>query len=322
MSAAHEDKRTDGKRLPSRVFLLTLALFAALLGGVLLLRLSSKPQQVVVPARQPAPITKKERHPQEEIIQFAVDHDPNDKTLEYMRGQAVSLARAMDNPRHLCNPLVTAKTKITGFTIKPLTKGDKMYTVWLSDGVTTCGLDALHSDGKHPELFQGDFLRRFYLQDLEGGFAYNQQLMQRAFSPDNKGFSKADIGEAAHDMLFEACGESFFQNTLPQQYSGFTVSDGYNLTENSPQSDGGLHFTKNVVRASLRRTDMPQANAFDLTVQSKVDVYIQAEPSGSTLSFKVVYVDVNNNGFDPTRYGRTGSALGQVSTPPTIQRLR
>ncbi|MEI6394962.1 MAG: hypothetical protein WCT12_28125 [Verrucomicrobiota bacterium] len=322
MPPANKDNGTNGKHLPSRAFFYTLAIFAVLLGGALLWHSSSKPPQMAAPAKPPEQIVTKERHSREQLMPFAVDHDPNDKTLEYMRGQAISLAKAMDNSRHPCNPLVTAKTKITGVAIKPLTKGDKIYTMWLSDGVTTCGLDDLHSEGKHPELLQGDFLRRFYLQDLEGGFAYNQQLMQQALSPDNKRFSKVDIGEVAHDMLLEACGDSFFQNTLPQQYNGFSVSDGYNLTENSPQSDGSSHYTKNVVRASLRRTDMPQANAFDMTVQSKVDVYIQAEPSDSSLSFKVVYVDVNNNGFDTTKYGRTGNVSGQASTPPTAKRLR
>lgn len=321
MPVAHKEKKQTSSTCRA-AFLFTLTFFAVLLGGALLWHMSSKPQHVVVPAKRPAATTTKEPYSQKEFMPFAVDHDPKDKTLEFLRGQAVSLAKAMDNPRHPCNPLVTAKTKITGVAIKPLTKGDKMYTVWLSDGVTTCGLDALHSEGNHPELFQGDFLRRFYIQDLQGGFAYNQQLMQRAFSPDNKPISKADVGEVAHDMLLEACGNSFFLNTLPQQYCGFMVSDGYSLTENSPQSDGGLHYTTNVVRASLRRTDMPQVNPFDQAAQSKVDVYIQAEPPDSSLSFKVVYIDVNNNGFDPTKYGRAGSISGQAFTPPTAKRLR
>jgi len=320
MLPVEENNRTNRSHWPGKAFLATLALFVPLLGGALLWRSAPKPPQA--PAKQPDPIAAKERSSQEELFPFVVDHDPKDRTLELMRRQAISLAKAMDDSRHPCNPLVTSRTKISGISIKPLAKGDRMYTMWLSDGVTTCGLDALHSEGKHPELLQGDFLRRFYLQDLEGGFAYNQELLAQAMSPDKKHFSKSDIGEVARALLLQACGESFFQNTLPQQYSGFSVSDGYNLTENTPKSDGGLHYTRNVVRASLRRTDMPQASPFDLTLQSKADVYIQAEASDSSLSFKVVYIDLNNNGFDPTKFGRTGNPFGNVATSPAAKRLR
>jgi hypothetical protein len=271
---------------------------------------------------KPEPVSVVERGAEEGLFAFATEHDPNDKTLRFMRQQAMRLAKAMDDPMHPCNPLHTSKAKITGLSIKPLSKGDKIYTIWLSDGVTTCGLDALHSEGRHPEILEGDFLRRFYLKDLEGGFAYNRQLLSQAMSPDKKPLSKSAIGEAVHNIVFEACGEVFFENTLPQQYGGFSISDGYNLTESSLQNNGRLHYTRNVVRASLQRTDMPQANPFDMTIQSKMDLYIQAEPPDSPLSFKVVYIDVSNNGFNPARYGQAGNPSGRNAAPLPAIRFR
>lgn len=228
-------------------------------------------------------------------------YDPLDQSMNRMREIFLAFAEAMDNPKYPCNPLVTTNSRIVGMNIKPLSHGDKRYTMWVSDGTATCGLELIHYTGWSGATFKGDFFQRFYLHDLAAGYYYpNKDMVDEIVSPDKKRFFKSDIGEVAHDMVANALGDSFFANTLPGQYSGFFVADAYNTL----YLDGGKTrnvFTQNIVDANLRRTDLPFAAINDPVQNSKFSVYVEAVPNGSELAFKVVYADTYNNGFDPAR---------------------
>jgi hypothetical protein len=227
------------------------------------------------------------------------EFNPNDQSMDHMRKICLAFAKAMDNPKHPCNPLVTTNSRIVGMNILPLSHGDRRYTMWVWDGKTTCGLELIHYTGWSGATLEGDFFQRFYLRDLAAGYYYpNKEMLDEVISPDKSHFSKNDIGEATHDMVASALGGSFFVNTLPGQYSGFFVADAYNAL----YLDGGkTHnvFTQNIVDANLKRTDLPFAAINDPVQNSKFSVYVEAVPNGSALAFKVVYVDTFNNGFDP-----------------------
>jgi hypothetical protein len=227
------------------------------------------------------------------------EYNPNDGTLVSMRQMALGLMKVMDNPKHPCNPLNTANVKIVGINIGGRATGVKIYTLWLSDGVITCGLEAMHSDGLTRDKLKGDFFQRFFLRDMASGFGYiSQDAVGAVLTPDKKSFWKKDIGEVAHDMAQVIGGDSFFDNTLPQAYSGFAVADAYNVGyENHGYSYNA--FTKNVVDAVLMRTDLPNLNVNDFSDRQKFQIFIQAEPNGSGLAFKLVYAKANNNGYDP-----------------------
>lgn len=233
----------------------------------------------------------------------SVPYDPNDKTVGKMRGIMIEFARAMDSQKHPCNPLNTSAAKIIGINIKPLSQGDKKYTLWFSDGKTICGMGAVHFEGASGVTFQGDYFQEFYIKEMAAGFGYDSRSeAEQVMVQDKKRFWKNDLGEVAHDMAVNAFGQDFLNETLPQQYSGFFVADAYNANyvENDRQH---WFFTKNVVDASLRRTDMAGANPVDSFSQTKFQVHFQAEPSDSSLAFKVVRVSANNNGFDPSKMG-------------------
>jgi hypothetical protein len=230
-----------------------------------------------------------------------VPYDPNDPTMNLMRQIMLGLAKAMDNPKHPCNPLVTTNSRIIGMNIKPLHNGDKRYTMWVSDGKTTCGMDLIHFEGAGGYTFKGDFFQEFYLREMAGGFGYNSKAEAEAvIKPDKKRFWKQDVGEAAHDMVVDALGQDFLNNTLPQEYSGFFVSDAYNA---GYIQDGHSYnfFTHNIVDAILKRTDMPQVSPYDMFYTEKFHVHFQAEPTNSPLAFKVVHISANYNGFDPSK---------------------
>lgn len=304
-----------------RLLICGIAGVALLAGALLYLGTRTKQLLKSVEVAQPNTRHVKTERAEADLIPFDCEYDENDMTIKLMREKALSLARAMDDPKHPCNPLNTSKTKITGVKIKPLTRGNKMYVLWLSDGATTCGLEVLHSEGQHPEIFKGDFFTSFFLKEFEGGPVYSRALMDEVLKPDKKRFRKQDIGEAAREIMRAVCGEEFFNNTLPQEFSGFSVSDALNVIyvarDVSPPSSGNA-FTKNVIKATLRRTDVPQADPYDTFWQTKAEVYIQAEPSNSPLAFKVVYVNANNNGFDLSKLGadpnaaRRGNRAGAV----------
>lgn len=228
-----------------------------------------------------------------------ISYDPDDKTMGSMRQIMLGFAKAMDNPKHPCNPLNTTNARIVGMNIKPLSHGDKSYTMWISDGATTCGLEVVHFEGWGGYTQTGDFFHRFFVINMASGFGYNSQAeIDEILKPDKKRFWKQDIGEVAHDMVVDALGQDFLNNTLSQEYSGFFVADALNVVY---LSNGFSHnvFTKNVVDASLRRTDLLEANLFDYA-NNKFNIYIQAEPSNSPLAFKVVYANAFNNGLYPS----------------------
>jgi len=229
-----------------------------------------------------------------------VAFDPNDPTMLLMRQMMLGLAKAMDNPKHPCNPLITTNSQIVGMNIKPLSHGDKRYTMWVSDGKTTCGMELVHFEGVGGYTLKGDFFQRFYLRDMVGGFGYNSKAeADEVAQPDKKRFWKQDIGETAHDMVANALGQDFFNNTLPQEYSGFSVADALNALYIDDRHTHNI-FTKNVVDANLLRSDMPQMYPGDLA-NYKFGVYVQAEASTSSLAFKVVYAQAYNNGFPPPK---------------------
>jgi hypothetical protein len=229
-----------------------------------------------------------------------IPYDPNDLTMATMRQWMLGFAKAMDNSKHPCNPLITTNAKIVGINIKPLRNGDKRYTMWVSDGKTTCGMEAIHYTGWSGMSFTGDFSQRFYLRDLAAGFYYpNKEMIDAVAAPDKKHFLKKDIGEAAHDIVANALGQGFFDNTLTQEYSGFFVSDAFNAVYVDDKHQHYL-FTKNVVDANLLRSDMPQIYPGN-PANDKFSVYVQSEPSNSPLSFKIVYADAFNNGFDRSK---------------------
>jgi hypothetical protein len=238
-----------------------------------------------------------------------VPFDPADKTMVAMRLWMLGFAKAMDNPKHPCNPLVTTNAKIVGMNIKPLRNGDMRYIMWVSDGKTICGMEAVHFENWSGVTLKGDFFQRLYLRDMANGFGYNSKTAaDELIQPDKKLFWKEDIGEAAHDMVVDALGQSFLDNTLPQQYSGFSVADALNVG----YLDGGYDhplFTKNVVDANLMRADIPRIYPGN-PANDKFSVYVQAEPSNSPLAFKVVYADAFNNGFDPSK---KNGGMGQKS---------
>jgi len=263
----------------------------------------------------PAPTTSKTTEADHGLIPFAivfsnrmdgrffgspVPFDSTDKAMLLMRQMMLGLAKAMDNPKHPCNPLITTNSKIVGMNIKALSHGDKRYTMWVSDGKTTCGMELVHFEGGGGYTLKGDFFQRFYLRDMVGGFGYNSKAeADEVAQPDKKRFWKQDIGETAHDMVANALGQDFFNNTLPQEYSGFSVADALNALYIDDRHTHNI-FTKNVVDANLLRSDMPQMYPGDLA-NYKFGVYVQAEASTSSLAFKVVYAQAYNNGFPPPK---------------------
>ena len=121
--------------------------------------LSNKLRQFTPKASQSPTKIMEKAQTEDGLIPFAIDlakgetdkyfgppvaYDPNDKTMLSMRQMMLALAKAMDNPKHPCNPLNTTNTKIIGMNIKPLSHGDNTYTMWISDGKTICGMEAVH----------------------------------------------------------------------------------------------------------------------------------------------------------------------------------
>jgi|GEM_PF-3156884 len=229
-----------------------------------------------------------------------VPYDPDDPMMAAMRQWMLGFAKAMDNPKHPCNPLVTTNAKIVGMNIKPLRNEDTRYTMWVSDGKTICGMEGVHYTDWSGVVFKGNFFQRFYVREMAAGFYYpNKDMIDEVIAPDKKRFWKQDVGEAAHDMVVEAFGQDFLDNTIPQQYSGFSVADALNVVY---LSNGFSHnvFTKNVVDANLMWADIPRIYPGNPS-NNKFSVYVQAEPSNGSLAFKVVYADAFNNGFDHSK---------------------
>jgi hypothetical protein len=267
---------------------------------------------------KPLPVAVKSDAKKSELFPFAVDmaraehdpyfgppvpYDPKDPMMAAMRRWLLGFAKAMDNPKYPCNPLITANAEIVGMNIKPLSHGDKNYTLWVSDGKNTCGMEAVHFENDSGTTLKGDFFQKFYLREMAGGFGYASRAeADEIMQPDKNRFWKEDIGEMAHDMVVNAFGQDFLNDTLPQQYSGFFVADAYNANyvETGHQYN---FFTKNIVDASLKRTDMPGVSPYNTYYATKFQVHIQAEPTDSSLAFKVVHVSAYNNGFDPSKWG-------------------
>ena len=237
----------------------------------------------------------------------AVLYDPNDSMMAQMRLWMLGFASAMDNPKHPCNPLVTTNTQIIGINIRPLPHGDKVYTMWFSDGKTICGMEAARFGNWSGATFEGDFFQELYVREMAPGFGYaSKDEADEIISKNKKSFWKEDIGETAHDMVVNALGADFLNGTLPQQYDGFFVSDSD--YSGNYTADGYQHwfFTPNIVEASLKRDDVPPYNTFYV---NKFQAIIQAEPTNSLLAFKVVYVTAYNNGFDFSKRQNAAKAI-------------